>query len=221
MKRLMTLVLGALLIIACTPSKTTEQTEYSGYLKDYSKLQSTSSPSGAPTLRWISPQIREGNYDKLLIEKITFFPKPEPNPQVSLKTLDEIASYIDSEARKVLAQHYTLVDKPGPNTLRIRSAITGVKRSERGLSAWEILPIGLVVAAASTASDTRDEDVAIFTEAEISDSQTGEVLGIAVRKGFGNRLNNGSEPLQLRHVRPLIDGWMQDFAAVMAQSGVK
>lgn len=220
MKRMMAAMLG-LLLAACSPSKTTETQEYSGYLKDYSDLQQTTSPGGQPTLRWISPKLREGHYDKLLIERITYFPKPEPNPQVSMQTLNAIADYIDGEIKRVVATKFTLTDQPGPNTLRVRSAITGVKRSQRGLNAWEVLPIGLVVAATTSATDTRSEDVAIFSEVELSDSQTGEVLAKAVRKGFGTRLNNGHEPLQLRQVRPLIDGWTQDFIAVLQQSGVK
>lgn len=220
MKRLL-VILGTLLVMACTPSKTTETSEYSGYLKDYSKLQPVTSPGGQPSLRYISPKLKEGNYNKLLVERITYFPKPEPNPQVSMDTLNDIANYIDTEAKKVLANHFTLTDKPGPGVLRVRSAITGVKRSQRGLNAWEVLPVGLVYAAATSATDTRSEDVAIFSEIQISDSQTDEVLGMAVRKGFGTRLNNGEEPLTLRQVRPLIDSWMQDFAKVMQQSGVK
>lgn len=51
----------ALLAAGCT-SHVADKKQYSGFLGDYSQLQSTESPSGKPTLRWISPDYHDADY---------------------------------------------------------------------------------------------------------------------------------------------------------------
>lgn len=53
-----------------------------GFLKDYSSLKETTSASGKPELRWISPDYNPKNYDNVVYNPITYYPIPKPSTPV-------------------------------------------------------------------------------------------------------------------------------------------
>ncbi|WP_323165366.1 DUF3313 family protein, partial [Pseudomonas atacamensis] len=59
------LAVSAVLLSGCT-SHVADKQQYSGFLSDYSQLQPTSSASGEPTLRWISPDYQSSHYKDVL-----------------------------------------------------------------------------------------------------------------------------------------------------------
>ena len=59
-------LLTGLLLSGCA-SQTTKPTQFSGYLADYSQLQPATSATGAPVLRWISPQFKSERYSTVLL----------------------------------------------------------------------------------------------------------------------------------------------------------
>lgn len=86
-------VLTGLLALAGCSSKVAAPEQYSGFLKDYSGLQQTTSATGKPTLRWVDPSYNEANYDSILWTPITYYPAPKPTTQIGQKTLDELLNY--------------------------------------------------------------------------------------------------------------------------------
>ena len=56
MKVALAVGLTSLLLAGCA-SDLSKPEEYSGFLKDYSKLKEARSPSGAPGMRWIDPRL--------------------------------------------------------------------------------------------------------------------------------------------------------------------
>lgn len=52
-----TLLCAALLTMAACSSNRVDPKDYSGFLKDYSRLEETKSPSGDPVMRWIDPKV--------------------------------------------------------------------------------------------------------------------------------------------------------------------
>ena len=75
-------VLSGLLALAGCASKVAAPEQYSGFLKDYSGLQQTTSATGKPTLRWVDPSYNEANYDSILWTPITYYPAPKPTTQI-------------------------------------------------------------------------------------------------------------------------------------------
>lgn len=206
---------AALVLVGCSPSKTVEKEQYSGFLKDYSKLQPATSPSGTPVMRWISPDLSKGNYDKVWLEQPVLFlgKDQQPTKQVSKETMDQIVQYLGNAQKALLQRKLALATGPGPKTLHVRSAITAVRADKEGLKAYEVIPVALVFAAASTAAGTRDQDTAIFIEGEATDSQTGALLAEFVRKDAGPTLENDNTVLTLKDVQPLLDKWTNEFYA--------
>ncbi|HLA32300.1 MAG TPA: DUF3313 domain-containing protein [Pseudomonas sp.] len=202
--------LSATLLLAGCASDTTQPAQYSGFLSDYSQLQPAQSASGAPVMRWISPDLNLQRYASVLVEKPLFYPAPQPNAQVSQQTLDEIANYLQQAMQRELAGRLRIVQHPDQETLVLRSAISAVSLSAEGLKVYEVLPIALVAAAASTAAGTRDLNSEIYVELEAIDGGNSQPMARVVRKGHGLQLENDSSQLRLEDIKPALDIWAQD-----------
>lgn len=200
----------AMLAIAACSSSRVDPSQYSGFLKDYSRLQPATSISGAPVMRWIDPDL-QANYSQVFIEPSQFYPKPQPTAVISAQTLQAISHYFNEALRRELGGVMPLAQGPGPQTLVVRPAITAVATHAEGLRPYEVVPIALVAAAVNTASGGRDQAVEIAVEAAILDGGSQKVLAQVVRKGSGKELENDTQQLTLDDVKPVLDGWASDM----------
>lgn len=203
------LLFAGVLLSGCA-SQTTSPTQFSGYLADYSQLQPATSATGAPVLRWISPQFKAESYSAVYIEKPTFHPQPVPNEQISAQTLEEVRNYLHQALIREVQGRMKVLSEPTMDSLVLRSAITGVTVTTEGLKAYEVIPVALVVAAATTAAGTRDRDSEIFIELEALDARNSEPMVRVVRKGHGLTLENSSTQLTLDDLKPVLDSWARD-----------
>lgn len=80
-----TLCLAGLGLAGCS-SSTVQPDEYSGFLKDYSRLKQTTSPSGATVMRWIDPNLKLDRYTSVYIEPSQLYPKPQPTARIPQST---------------------------------------------------------------------------------------------------------------------------------------
>ena len=125
------LLLGSLTLTGCT-AKYADQQQFSGYLRDYSKLEKTESASGQPVLRWVDPDFKAQNYRNLVVQSVQFYPSPKPSEQVNTQALEELYRYTNTQVRGALGKKFQLIDlKNGANisgnqTLILRAAITAV-----------------------------------------------------------------------------------------------
>ena len=206
----LSLVLSSALLLAGCASKTPTPSQYSGFLSDYSQLQPAQSASGAPVMRWVSADFNIENYRSVLVERPQFYPAPTPHSQVSQQTLDDIALYLQQAIRLELAGRLRVVEHADRDTLVLRSAITAVNLSPEGLKVYEVVPVALVAAAASTAAGTRDLNTEVYVELEVIDGRTSQPMTRVVRKGHGLQLENDSTQLQLNDIKPALDTWAQD-----------
>lgn len=202
-------LLAGLLLAGCA-SQTTKPEQYSGFLGDYSQLKPATSASGAPVMRWVASDFDLSRYRSVMVEKPQFYPKPQPSAQVSEATLLQIADYLQQAMQRELQGRLVVVDQPDQDTLVLRSAISAVDVSPEGLKAYEVIPIALLAAAATTASGTRDMDSEIYVELEALDARTSKPVARVVRKGHGLALENTSTQLSLADVKPALDTWALD-----------
>jgi uncharacterized lipoprotein YmbA len=122
----------AVLLGACA-TKVVKEEQYSGFLKDYSQLKEEKDAAGAPVMRHISPKLSSGAYRQIMIDRVEFYPVPQPNANVDAATLEQIRAYLDRELRKKIGERVPVVNQPGPGVIRMRAAITGAK-DEKGRS---------------------------------------------------------------------------------------
>ena len=208
------LLIAALLLGGCAGKDTTQPDQYSGFLSDYSRLQPATSATGQPVMRWVAPGLKLENYRYLQVRSLGFYPAPSPTEQISSTTLAELEAYSRQQIKAALSRRFQLLE-PGtaapPNTLILRSAITGVDTKAEGLKAYEVIPIALVVAATTSASGARDRQTELFIEAELIDAGTGQTVLQVVRKGYGEELENREQQVTLATLKEVIDGIVRDI----------
>ena len=205
----------AMLAAGCT-SHVADKQQFSGFLGDYSQLKSEQSPSGKPTLRWISPDYHSADYTNVVFEPVVYYPAARPTQRISQQTLDQIRQYTDSQLKRAVAERKPVVGKPGAHTLRVKSAITAVTAENEGVQFYEVVPIAAVVASTMAATGHRTQNSALFLEVEAVDAQTGKPMIKVVRKAFGKSLPNNSTPITLNDLRPGIDEMIRDVVAFSA-----
>ncbi|NER59202.1 DUF3313 domain-containing protein [Pseudomonas sp. MAFF212428] len=205
-----TLCLTGLGLAGCS-SSTVQPDEYSGFLKDYSHLSESRSPSGATVMRWIDPDLKVDRYTSVYIEPSQLYPKPQATARIPQSTLQGITQYYDQALKRELGKSLPLASGPGPGVIVVRPAITAVSSKTEGLKAYEVIPVALVAAAVSTASGIRDQQTDIATEAQFLDGGSNKVLAQVVRKGSGKPLENDSQVMKPDDVKTVLDGWASDL----------
>lgn len=209
------LIVGTLCLVgiglAGCSSSTVKPQEYSGFLKDYSRLKEGESPSGGKVMRWIDPQIKLDRYTSVYVEPSQFYPKPQATAKIPPETLTGITRYYDQALKREIGRSLPLATGPGPGVIVVRPAITAVSSKTQGLKPYEVIPIALVAAAVSTASGIRDQEVDIATEAAFLDGGNNQVLAQVVRKGTGKPLENSDQVMTPEDVKAVLDGWAADM----------
>lgn len=203
-------MLAGLLTLSGCASKITQPEKYSGFLKDYSSLEETTSASGQPVLRWVDLDYNAANYDSVVWTPITYYPVPKPNTQVGQKVLDELLKYTNTKMKGAIAQRKPLVTTPGPRSLIFRGAITGVDASKEGLQFYEVVPVALLVAGTQMATGHRTMDTHLYFEGELIDAATNKPVIKVVRQGEGKDLNNESTPMAFETLKQVVDNMATD-----------
>ena len=205
-----TLCLATLLLAGCA-SKVQQPDEYSGFLKDYSRLKEARSPSGAEVMRWVDPTIKVDQYTSVYIEPSQLYPAPKPTEKIPQSTLNAITAYYDQALKREISKVLPLASAPGPGVIVVRPAITAVSSQTESLAPYEYIPVALVAAAVTTASGIRDQETQLSTEAVFIDGKDQHVVAQVVRKGTGKPLSNASQVMKADDVKAVIDGWASDM----------
>lgn len=203
-------VLSGLLALAACASKVAQPENYSGFLKDYSGLQQTTSASGKPVMRWVDPNFNPDQYDSIVYHPVTYYPVAKPTTQIGQQTLDGLLNYTNSKLKAAAAQRKPLVTSPGAHSLIFRGAITGVNASKEGLQFYEVVPVALLVAGTQAATGHRTMDTNLFFEGELIDATTNKPVLKVVRKGEGKDLNNESTPMSVETLKQVVDDMATD-----------
>lgn len=192
---------------------TSSSQQYSGFLGDYSKLQSATSPQGAPVLRWISPVLKPGMYNSVMLVPSILYPRPQASAQVSVSVLNGITQQFDADLKAaVKSSGMKLVSTAGPGTLKISPAITAVNTANAPLAVYQYVPIAFVITSAARAAGAASQQVTAMVEMEAVDSQSGEVLGQVVRQGTGNELPNTDAQLSVSDMKSALQIWANDLS---------
>jgi hypothetical protein len=104
----------------------------SGFLGDTSQL--TASPNHPGTWRWVKPGLDLRSYDKLMIDPVDLRLKSTSVANsLHAESRERYAAEFTEALRGKIAPYYDVVDVPGPNTLRVRLALTDMLIREEGI----------------------------------------------------------------------------------------
>ena len=213
--------LVALLVVFSTGSAWAEdeKPQHSGFLGDdsvYAQLEEVELHKKVKGQRWIGPSLNISNYQSVLVDDVVLYPEPEPGPQVSAETLDQIRDYLTTELKKKIGATLTLADAAGPGVLEIRGAVTGVAVKTEGMKAYEVIPVSAIFHGIQAAAGKRDRDVHVFLEARLVDSQSGELVGAVLRRVAGEDLKGKKDQLTLKDMQDSLDQVSDDAAGALS-----
>ena len=213
------LAFGLLAGCSTTPPKQ----ENSGFLSHYGRLEPLETQKNERYFGYGASDRVFGHYDRIYIEPVI------------LHVSEGIRQSWDAEAQqphtlkehltqKTLREHFTqrlqegmghsleLADEPGPNTLTLRVAITGVDEKFQPLKPYQVFPWSLLIVGVTEATGLRRKMINIYQEGELVDSVTGQQVAALVgglQLGPVNiRTVQKMEPDELKG---LVDSWIDAF----------
>lgn len=156
--------------------------KYSGFLgAHYRDLQP--GPEGGVKMRWLQPGVDFSKYNKLMIDSVVFYYAPDSEDKsVDPEEMKELADAFDQALVDALKDKYPIVSEPGPDVVRLKIAITNIKKSRPVISGiTSVVPIGLginILKKGATGSWTGSG--ATSTELMALDSESNSVIAVAV-----------------------------------------
>ncbi|MCU0725773.1 MAG: DUF3313 domain-containing protein [Planctomycetes bacterium] len=190
----LTLALAAVMMIAaCSATKTgdIEEIKFSGFLGDYSQLKTGGEDQAA--YAWIQPGLNLSSYRRIMIDPPQAWISSEERAEIGEEDMSYLLTSLDKALREDLGEKWVIVDRPGADVIRLRSAISNAQSASGGLSPFtRILPWGRILSLGVrgvTGDYLNQGDITV--EAEFLDGGTGNRLAAAVdcRVGRNSPLN--------------------------------
>ena len=178
--------LGPMLALAACSATQQSGAQPSGFLRDYSQLKEGG--EGEALLVYVNPKADFRKYTEITIDPVTIWADPGTK-RIPRNEAQILADELDDSLCLALGEDYRLVDRAGPDTLRLRVAITEAEGS------WHVedligskLDPELRAALPEEPSDETSGFVGkAGVEGELLDSATGERLLAAVDRRAGAR----------------------------------
>lgn len=186
----MVLSFTLLMTIGCAK----QQVKYSGFIENYPEFGP--GREGGVDLLYMKEGIDFKKYNKVMMDHVVFYFKGDAQYKgINSHELNKLSKAFHKAFIKALKPYFRIVDKPGPDVMRIRTAVTDIVASKPGLSVTTtVVPTALAfsfVKKAVTGSHTGVGQASM--EAEILDSLTNERIGAAIDKRAGKKSEGASE----------------------------
>ena len=198
-KSVVTVFLMAGLVAACPA---TNQLKYSGFLKNYSQLKPDPKFEGAH--RWQDPSVSLAGYNKFIVDPVLIHFAPQADGVgLDPAELADLTAFARNTLIEKLSKNFRVVSSPGPGTLRLRTAITGIKETTPILNLHPAMKFsGMGLGGASA-------------EGEVLDSLTGKRIIAAADNRMGDRVDFQAGLSKLGHAMQVIEFWAERFVNVM------
>lgn len=175
----------------------------SGFLGDYARLAPAA--DNPKTKLWISKEFDFKPYTKILLDPVEVWVSPTSEYKgASPDVLKRMSDSFNNSFKKALQPGYTLVDKPGPDVLHIRLAITGINLVKPDFKPTDALPVMFLFRAASGAMEAKN--VVLTGEMEVL-SPDNKVVGEALATGTGDKTVQEKQTITWKELQSITDTW--------------
>ena len=168
---------------AVTQKESVERVGPSGFLGDTSLLKPGDKEQAS--LRYINPDAQWTKYNKVLLEPVTFW--GDDKTKISAKDQQTLCNFLQEQLNEQLGQKYQMVNEPGEGVMRLQVALVDAE------SATPVLrTVSMVIPQARLLSSLKYLATGTYpfiggaeAEAKMTDSVTGQLLGMWVDKRVG------------------------------------
>jgi uncharacterized protein DUF3313 len=189
--------------------------DHSGYLSDYSRLQDVSTEEGS-LQRWLDSSVTGGSYKKLMIDPVIMFQDGDATLSAEQQAeVDKFSADFDQLLLSSLSGVVEVVAQPGPDVVRVKPAVTGVSSATEGMKAYEVIPIAALIGGGMALAGARDKVIILSLETKLEDSQSGNLVGAAVRKGVADQGDN--DKTDADDVKALIRSWAKEGSELVQE----
>lgn len=218
----------ALMAIACcfagceswTPTHKMRGVEESGFLANYDQLQKGESDEAQ--LVYMNPNADFSKYTKVLMEPVEILATRDSLfMKLDSEKAKGLADYFEVAIREKLGKDYQFVTEPGPDTMRMRAAITEAKGSIRVLNTVSgVVPQAMALSTVKRVLTGTHAAVAKARgEMEIVDSVTGERLMAGVDGRAGRKHSFQFDKLsRFAQVRDALDHWAERITLRLSEA---
>ncbi len=186
------------IVACCTLSMTIacakQQAKHSGFLENYPEF--APGREGGVDLVYLKEDVDFKKYYKVMLDHVVFYFKEDAEYKgIHPDKLNELSEAFHKSFVRALRPYFNVVDKPGPDVMRIRMAVTDIIPNKPALSAvTTVIPTALVYSftqKAVTGSHTGVGQASM--EAEILDSLTNERIGAVIDTRAGDKKDGLTE----------------------------
>jgi hypothetical protein len=175
------LALTISLALALSVSSCASVQKPSGFLDGYYKDMKPFPETEGSWMRWVKPGVDFSKYDKLMLDGVVFYLSPDSQDKgIDPDVMKELADEFNLDMVNAVKDKYPIVAEPGPDVMRIKFALTGIKQSRPVLSgATTIIPAGLAISVVKKGTTGEwSGSGATGSEVMAIDSMTNDVLGV-------------------------------------------
>ena len=140
---------------------------------------------GQNALRWLNPAAQWTQYNKIMIDPVTFW--GGSTTSISASDQQMLVNYFNQQLNKELGQKFQIVTEPGPGVMKLSVAIVDASSATPVLRSISMLvPQARVLSSLKyLATGTFPFVGAAQAEAKVTDSVSGQVIGLFVDKRVG------------------------------------
>ena len=159
----------------------------SGFLRDYSQLESSKDWPAREV--YFNPNAQWSRYDSIHIDSVTLW-SDEATDKLNAEDRQMLTDTLYKALHEKLSEFFEIVDTPGPNTIRIRAALTQAKGSKPVLRTLTSIHPGtlLLGAAVGLSLDTANSVGTATAEFEVLDAATNERMAAMVDQRAGTKV---------------------------------
>ncbi len=184
----------------------------SGFMSDYSMLR-RGGEGQAISVYW-NDQADFNSYSKMLIEPVTIWANPDSElSEVPAEERQQLANAFHAAMLEALSEDFEIVQVPGPNTIRVRVALTEAVASSPVLDTISTyIPQARTLTAILTlGSDTKAFVGGARAEGEARDAETGVLLAAGIDRRAGTKALGDNTLDSWGDVRKVFEVWAVRF----------
>lgn len=186
-----------------------DNTKFSGFLSDYSQLKPASDRDGV--LIFIDRSADYRPYTKVMFDPVQVYVTPNPEyKEVPREELARMGENLLSSFKQALAPEYQVVSTPGPDVLRVRTAITGIQPVKPPMGVTDFLPIKAVFNVGREAAGAGPRVAEMAAEMEVLDPSGKRVAAATATRKGEKQLAQGDK-VTWNDLKAINDYWAKGF----------